>query len=156
PAGEKAYFFYLQDALTKGVKLDVILGDGRLKLKEAPRDYYQIIVLDAFSSDAIPVHLLTLEAVEMYLTKLAEGGALVFNTTNRSVDLAQPLANVAAKLKLRCFYGGDRGDRTNSDRFAADWVVMVKPRGAAAVAEEEKGLVRSRAARAFGAGPVAP
>src|SRR5262249_571557 len=44
PAGETAYFFYLQDALHKGVKLDVILGDGRLKLKEAPREAYRVIV----------------------------------------------------------------------------------------------------------------
>jgi len=44
------------------VQLKVILGDGRLKIKEAPANYYQVIVLDAFSSDAIPVHLLTRQA----------------------------------------------------------------------------------------------
>jgi spermidine synthase len=156
PEGETPWFFYLQDALNKGVKLDVILGDGRLKLKEAPREYYQIIVLDAFSSDAIPVHLLTLEAVDMYLSKLAEGGVLIFNITNRYVDLKQPLANVAAKLGLRCFHGGDYSDRDNPDKFGADWMVMVKPRSAAAVAAEAKELARARALRLLGAGPVAP
>jgi hypothetical protein len=156
PEGETAYFFYLQDALKRGAKLDVILGDGRLKLKEARREYYQIIVVDAFSSDAIPIHLLTLEAVDMYLSKLTEGGVLIFNITNRYVDLRQPLANVAAKLKLRCFYGGDYPDSDHPDKFAADWMVMVKPRGAAAVASEEKELARARAVRLLGAGPVAP
>jgi hypothetical protein len=153
PAGEKAYFFYLQDALAKGVKLDVILGDGRLKIKEAPPDYYQIIVVDAFSSDAIPVHLLTLEAVELYARKLTEGGVIIFNITNRYVDLRQPLANVAAKLGLPCYHRGDYSDDGNPDKFAADWVVMLKPRRAATVAKE---LALSRAAHGLAAGPAVP
>jgi hypothetical protein len=156
PEGEKAYFFYLQDALKNGAKLDVILGDGRLKLKEARSEYYQIIVLDAFSSDAIPVHLLTLEAVDLYLSKLTEGGVLIFNITNRYVDLKQPLANVAAKLGLRCFYGFDDPDRDDPDKSGTAWVVMVKPRSAAAVAAEKKELARSRALHLLGGGPVAP
>ena len=154
PEGETAYFFYLQDALKRGAKLDVILGDGRLRLKEARPDYYQIIVVDAFSSDAIPVHLLTLEAVEVYLSKMVEGGVLIFNITNRYVDLRQPLANVAARKGLACYYGGDYHDRRIPDKNPADWVVMVKPRSPAARAAEAQELARERALRLVGAGPA--
>jgi hypothetical protein len=159
PQGEKAYFFYLQDALDKGVKLDVILGDGRLKIKEAAPKQYDIIVLDAFSSDAIPVHLLTSEAVALYKTKLAEGGVLIFNITNRYVDLKRPLANVAAENGMDCYYGGD-WPSGNPDRFAADWVVMLKPRSRSAKTAEARSLAArlflGAGARGLGAVPWAP
>ena len=101
PKGEEPYFTYIQDARDRGANLEIILGDGRLTLQKDPMAnpldpktnrmldrYYHIIVLDAFSSDAIPIHLLTAEAIDLYLDKLAEGGVLVFNCTNRYVDLA--------------------------------------------------------------------
>src|SRR5207253_9144166 len=85
--GHEPLFWYLKDAKSskRGVELKVILGDGRLKLQEAPADFYQVIVLDAFSSDAIPVHLMTTQAIEMYLSKLRPDGVLIFNITNRYV-----------------------------------------------------------------------
>jgi hypothetical protein len=153
PKGEQAYFFYLQDALEKGVKLDVIMGDGRLRIREAKPKQYQIIVLDAFSSDAIPVHLLTKEAVALYKTKLADGGVLIFNITNRYVDLKRPLANVAEANGLRCFYGGDWPTK-NPDRFAADWVVMLKPRAPRALAAEAGTLAGQLFAGAGARGPA--
>ena len=55
-----------------------IFGDGRQKIEKAPDHWYHVICLDAFSSDAIPVHLLTVDAVKIYLKKLAPGGVLVF------------------------------------------------------------------------------
>src|SRR4029079_12824084 len=71
-------FYFVQDAMERHARVDIKLGDGRLVMKrEAPEKYYHVIVLDAFSSDAIPVHLLTADAVRMYLDKLAEGGVLV-------------------------------------------------------------------------------
>jgi hypothetical protein len=145
PEGQKAYFFYLQDALKKGVKVDVRLGDGRLVLKKQAKDReYHIIVLDAFSSDAIPVHLLTLEALDLYLTKLADGGVLIFNITNRYVEMQQPLANLAGQRGLLCLHGSDRAH--GPDRFAADWIVMIKPPSA-----QQKG---AEAMRLFGPVPV--
>ncbi len=148
PEGEPAYFFYLQDALKKGVKVDVLMGDGRLKIREAEPKKYRIIVVDAFSSDAIPVHLLTREAVALYQAKLADGGVLIFNITNRYVDLTRPLANVAAANGMRCFHAAD-WHPNDPDRFAADWVVMLKPRAPRALAAEAGPL----AARLFaGAG----
>src|SRR6185437_11537906 len=58
-------FWFLRDARDRGADISVIMGDGRLRLKQAPEKYYHIISLDAFSSDAIPVHLLTAEAIEL-------------------------------------------------------------------------------------------
>jgi hypothetical protein len=117
------YFWYLRDAKKRGVKLDVILGDGRLKLKDA-KEKYQVIVLDAFSSDAIPVHLMTKEAIAMYLTKLRDDGILVFNITNRYVSLAPVLADLAKEFDLVCLYQGDYYDKKIPDKFASDWVIM--------------------------------
>jgi hypothetical protein len=125
-------FYFVHDAQERWAKIDVKLGDGRLKIKEAPQNYYHVIVLDAFSSDAIPVHLLTKEAVKLYLDKLVEGGVLIFNTTNRYVRIEGVLASIARELELDCLKCSDWGyrpesypDNTNHpDRFSADWVIM--------------------------------
>jgi len=126
PDGSEPFFWYLQDAKRKrGVQLNVILGDGRLKLQKAAPDFYQVIVLDAFSSDAIPVHLMTTEAIKMYLTKLKKDGILVFNITNRYVRLAPVLADAAKELDLMCLEQGDSGD-DNPEHSGSDWVILFR------------------------------
>jgi hypothetical protein len=118
-------FYFVQDAMDRGAKIDVKLGDGRLKIKDAPEGYYHIIALDAFSSDAIPVHLLTKDAVKLYLSKLAEGGVLIFNTTNRYVRIEGVLASIAQDLDLNCLHCPDYTyNADHPDRFSADWVVL--------------------------------
>ncbi|OGO69027.1 MAG: hypothetical protein A3H36_06495 [Chloroflexi bacterium RIFCSPLOWO2_02_FULL_71_16] len=77
----------------------MILGDGRLQL-ERSSETYDVIALDAFSSDAIPVHLLTREAVAGYLGRLGPNGALLFHITNRHLDLEPVLAALARDLGL--------------------------------------------------------
>lgn len=86
---------------------EVVLGDGRLKLAEASAGKYAMIVFDAFSSDSIPMHLLTREAIAMYLEKLSPGGTLVFHISNRHLDLKPVLAALAADAKLICLSGDD-------------------------------------------------
>ncbi|MBI2805492.1 MAG: hypothetical protein HYX68_10990 [Planctomycetes bacterium] len=119
-------FYYVQDATERWAHVSVKLGDGRLVMKrEAPEKYYHVIVLDAFSSDAIPVHLLTSDAVKMYLDKLAEGGVLVFNTTNKFVRIENVLSAIARDLDLDCLYCPDfTYPSDHPDRFSADWVVL--------------------------------
>ncbi len=118
-------FYFVQDAIERGARVEIKLGDGRLKLKDAPEKYYHIIALDAFSSDAIPVHLLTKDAVELYLTKLADGGVLLFNTTNRYVRIERVLAAIAAETDCDCLYCPDYTyGSDHPDRFSADWVVL--------------------------------
>ena len=80
---------------------EVILGDGRLQLAAAPDQKYNIIWLDAFSSDAIPVHLMTRDALELYLQKLAPDGVLLYHISNKYLDLTPVLANLAASAGLK-------------------------------------------------------
>ncbi|MGE3315859.1 MAG: spermidine synthase, partial [Planctomycetaceae bacterium] len=99
------YFTYLSDC-GRG-DYEIILGDGRLKLAEADDGRYGMICFDAFSSDSIPMHLLTREALAMYLDKLSPDGTLVFHISNRHLDLRPVLAALAADANLVCMYGDD-------------------------------------------------
>jgi hypothetical protein len=128
PEGEEPMFTYVLDALERGADVPIIMGDGRLRLREAPEKMYHIIVLDAFSSDAIPVHLLTADAVDEYLTKLADGGVLIFNTTNRYVDIRGVLGKIAEHHDLECQTFGDYDDGI-PDKFSSDWLVMRRKTG---------------------------
>jgi hypothetical protein len=90
-ASDTNYFTYLRDT---PASVRVVLGDGRLSLAEAPDHHYDLIVLDAFSSDAIPTHLLTLEAMSVYRSKLSEKGVLAFHLSNRYLDLEPVLGRL--------------------------------------------------------------
>jgi SAM-dependent methyltransferase len=72
-----------------------VLGDGRLMLEREPSQQFDLLVLDAFSGDSIPTHLVTLEAIEIYLRHLKPGGILAFHTTNTYLDLRPVMAAAA-------------------------------------------------------------
>ncbi|MFO0967002.1 MAG: hypothetical protein U0793_15650 [Gemmataceae bacterium] len=123
-ADQQELFFYVKDAKDRGARVDIVMGDGRLLIeKQAPASFYHVIVLDAFSSDAIPVHLLTADAIDLYLEKLVPGGILIFNATNRYVDLTSVLADIAHDRRLNCFWYGNSGDDT-PNKYPSDWVVL--------------------------------
>lgn len=86
------YFSFLDDSQAR---VDVVLGDARLSLEGEPDQRFDILVLDAFSSDAIPVHLLTCEAFATYDRHLTDDGALAVNISNRHLDLVPVLAGLA-------------------------------------------------------------
>jgi len=126
-------FTYLSDC-GRGA-YEIVLGDGRLKLAEAPDAAYAMIVFDAFSSDSIPMHLLTREALAMYLDKLAPGGLLVFHVSNRHLDLDPVLAALAADAGLVCLKGDDVNYfKTNTDekllsgKMLSRYVVLARER----------------------------
>jgi spermidine synthase len=73
----------------------VVLGDARLSLQRAPDSGYTALVLDAFSSDAIPVHLLTREALALYRSKLAPHGVLLLHLSNRHLELRPVVSELA-------------------------------------------------------------
>jgi len=79
-----------------GENVNVVFGDGRQSIGRVADGTFDLIVLDAFSSDAIPVHLLTREALAIYMRKLAPGGIVLFHISNRYVNLEPVLANLAA------------------------------------------------------------
>lgn len=84
------YFSYI-NGCAQG-KVDTVLGDARLKMEPEPRDKYDIILVDAFSSDAVPAHLLTKQAMQMYLTKIKPDGVIIMHLSNRHLDLMGPVA----------------------------------------------------------------
>jgi hypothetical protein len=94
------FFTYLNDS--QAGSIEIILGDARIRLLEAPGRRYQLIVLDAFSSDAVPVHLLSREAIGLYRAKLAPGGLLMFNLSNRYLDLDAIMGRQAVDAGLVC------------------------------------------------------
>jgi hypothetical protein len=100
------YFSYLSDCC-RG-RYEIVLGDGRLRLADAPDAHYGLILLDAFSSDSIPVHLLTREAIALYLSKLTDRGLLVFHISNAHLDLKPVLQSLAADAGLQCAFAEDR------------------------------------------------
>jgi hypothetical protein len=154
--GSEPYFWYLHDAKKKGVKLDVILGDGRLKLEDAPPNFYQVIVLDAFSSDAIPVHLLTVEAVRLYLSKLRPDGILIFNVTNRYVNLPPALADLARELDLECLQQADYYDRSIPDKFGSDWCILFRKQARTPPVNQSLSATAATGALYPGLSPVLP
>lgn len=110
---------------------EVVIGDGRLMLADAPAGGYDLIVLDAFSSDAIPVHLLTAEALDLYLDKLSSEGLLAFHISNRHLDLGPVLGAVAADqgLVARHSFGTVTEAEQRAGKSASRWVVMSRTDG---------------------------
>ena len=118
------YFTYVVDC--SQVPFNVVLGDARQKLREAPDAHYGLIVLDAFSSDAIPVHLTTQQAIDLYLSKLAPGGLLVFHVSNRNLDLTPVVADLARSRNLSCITLGDPMTVPIEGKDPSLWVVMAR------------------------------
>lgn len=101
-ARDDRLFTYLRDCPPR---TEVVIGDARLKLAAAGDGEFDLILVDAFSSDAVPAHLLTREAVSLYLNKLRPDGALVFHISNRFMDLAPVLKTLAADANLTSLIG---------------------------------------------------
>lgn len=138
-AWDTDYFTYLSST---PAAVRVVIGDGRLTLEDSP-DRYDILVVDAFSSDAIPIHLLTTEAVASYLDRLNEGGALAIHISNRHFALEPVLGRIADELDL---YGRARFHHPNEAEklegaFASHWVVLARdPRTVQWMSEEWQSL----------------
>jgi len=129
-ARDTRLFTYLEDA--RG-EIDVVVGDGRLLLARASDGTYGLIVLDAFSSDAVPVHLMTLEAIELYFRKLRPDGLLAVHVTNQHLDLEAVLHAIAARLGL---VGASKADEITSlqqmveGKDRSQWVVLAREHAA--------------------------
>jgi len=123
-ARDDRYFNFLSAC---GPMDKIVLGDARLTLA-ASSGRYDLIVLDAFSSDAIPVHLLTREALHGYLTRLELHGVIAFHVSNRRMELASVVAAVGATEGLTAYFKEDRGanDFLNDYRANSQVVVMAR------------------------------
>ena len=122
-ASNPDYFTYLTDTPSSH---EIVLGDGRLSLARSEDTDYDVIVLDAFSSDAVPVHLLTLEAVEEYVDHLAPDGVLAFHVSNRYFDLAPAVHRVGTELGLTGLIATDQPPAAESadGHLSSQWVFL--------------------------------
>lgn len=126
-AEDPALFSFLSDARGRGAEVEVVLGDARLTLARAEPAAFDLLVLDAYSSDMVPVHLLTREAFATYLTRLAPRGVMLLNVTNRYLDLGPVVAAIARDLGLD---GRERADAASEADAARDgkarsrWLVL--------------------------------
>jgi hypothetical protein len=118
------YFTYLNRSTAGSTK--IVLGDARLQLQNSPDHHYGLIVLDAFNSDAIPVHLLTQEAIDLYTSKLAPGGMLAFHISNRSLKLDRVLATLSARNGARSLSLVDGEFDRVRGKDPSEWLVMAR------------------------------
>ena len=119
------YFTHLRDADGRGVKLRIVLGDARLRLAQAPDYRYGLIVVDAFSSHAIPVHLITREAVQLYLSKLAYHGLVAFHISVPSLRLEAVLGALARDASLTGLIRYDAADE-ELGKAPSVWAVLAR------------------------------
>ncbi len=137
--------FTFMSATPAGV--EVVLGDGRLSLEREPSQQFDVLAMDAFSGDSIPLHLLTREAMAIYMRHLKPGGVLAFQATNRFIDIAPVVAGLAAEYELRAVLISDEaGDEQEGPGYwisSTDQILVTSNRellGAKAIREGGKPL----------------
>ncbi len=115
------YFTYLQGCTQRGGRVMSIQGDGRIELSKhlaiTEKDRFDILTIDAFTGDAIPTHVLTDEAMKLYLEKTKEDGAIFFHITNTYLDLSSVIQNLAIKHGLQTY---------TVENSASVWVIVSK------------------------------
>ena len=117
-------FTYLKDSKAK---TELVMGDARLSMEREADQQYDVIVLDAFSSDAIPVHLLTLEAFDHYKRHLKPDGAIVVHVSNRYLDLHPVVYRIADKIGFPAITIDDNDTAYEEAGFyGSDWIIMTR------------------------------
>ncbi|MGH7319263.1 MAG: fused MFS/spermidine synthase [Candidatus Rokuibacteriota bacterium] len=124
-ARDPRYFTYRQDAEARGVKLTVALGDARLRLAHARDQEYGLVVVDAFSSHAIPTHLLTREALGLNLAKLTGDGLLAFHLSNPHLRLERVLGALAREAGLVALLQDDPSEE-RLGKAASRWAILAR------------------------------
>jgi len=127
------YFTYVNDARRRGADVDIRMGDARLKLKEDKDARYALLLVDAFSSDAIPVHLITREAVELYLNRITDDGLVGLHISNKYVNLEPVVEKIVSELRNRPEYAGlsarlwsDSAEKGRPGKTSSSWIVLAK------------------------------
>ena len=119
-------FTFLHDT---SAKTEVVLGDGRLSLEREPPRLYDVMGIDAFSGDSIPMHLVTREAMAIYLKHLKPDGVIVFQATNRFVDLLPVVKRLAAEFGLEAMNVADAPDGADGAEYwysSTDQVIVTR------------------------------
>jgi hypothetical protein len=127
-ARDSGHFTWLRDS---DAETRFIIGDGRVSLAEVENGRYDLIVVDAFSSDAIPVHLLTREAMRLYFDKLRPDGVLALHVTNQYLDLAPVVEALAHDLDLATLLRSDdveTAEHKLEGKYRSTWAVLARKR----------------------------
>lgn len=119
-ATNSEYFTYLEHCIDD---YDVEIGDARITLENQPTSY-NLLVIDAFTSDSIPTHLLTKEAMDLYFSRLNDNGLLVFHISNRYLELKKVLADHAEKLGLTLLVQEFRPEQGIPLAYRSDWAIL--------------------------------
>jgi hypothetical protein len=131
---DPVYFTYVTDARARGATVRLEMGDARLRLEAVKRERaserYDLIVIDAFSSDAIPVHLLTREVVGLYLAMLKPDGLVAIHISNRHLALEPVVANLAEDAGLGGGLVQDDDAPEASDADRSHWALLARTSGA--------------------------
>ena len=115
-------FTYLKDT---DAKIEISLGDARLNLEREPVQNFDVLAVDAFSSDSIPVHLITLEALKIFEKHMKPDGVIAFHVSNRFLDLKPVVNMIAEKRGLHVAWVRDSYDDGST---TSDWVLLTKDR----------------------------
>jgi len=122
----QTWFHYLGDSRARGADVQVVLGDARLSLEREPPQHFDVLALDAFTSDAIPVHLLTREAFDIYIHRhLRPGGVLAVHISNRYLDLEPVVLAQADYYGYRAVVVESKSD-SEKKIDSATWVLLTK------------------------------
>ena len=116
----KNVFTYLRESRAK---IEIAHGDARLSMEAEPTENYDVIAVDAFSGDAIPVHLLTAEAIKLYERHLAPGGIVAFHISNTYLSLAPVVQEEADYAGLHAVLVSTE-DNDDTGAFSSDWVLV--------------------------------
>jgi len=120
----REYFSFLPRC---GSNCDVVIGDGRLQLSREPDGTFDLLMLDAFSSDSIPTHLVSQEAMQTYLAKLAPGGILLFHVSNRYLDVEKLASALVSDAKLAAYSRfDDAGELRKAGKTSTQHVVAAR------------------------------
>ncbi len=122
-ARDPKYFTYIKNCEPD---LQPVMGDARLTFAREPNGIYDLIIIDAYSSDAIPVHLATEEAMKIYKDKLAPQGAVLMHTSNRHLDLTSVVVGIAAANGLKSWVYSEDSGRDPEYIFATSVVVSAR------------------------------
>lgn len=122
-ASNPKYFTYISQC---NPKIKMVVGDARLSLEKEPDHKFDLYIVDAFSSDSIPTHLLTQEAIKLYFDKIKPDGILALHITNRHLALKKVLSDHAEKLHLAALIQEFKPQQDIPLVVATDWVVMAR------------------------------
>ncbi|HMO46189.1 MAG TPA: fused MFS/spermidine synthase [Rubrivivax sp.] len=139
-AGDRYRFYEIDDAIVRAAHrhfsfiadspatVEVAVGDGRLLLQQEAERRFDVLVVDAFSGDSIPVHLLTREAVQLYRQRLAPGGVIALHLSNSHLELAPVAGRIAEEIGLQAVLIADPGVAGDPSTAVSDWVLLAEDR----------------------------